>query len=83
MSDPLVIFDKVQKHFDKFVAVRELDFEIHEGDFLAIMGLSGYGKTTTLRMHAGLDTPPRGEIRLSGQAMNDVRPHEQDTLLVW
>lgn len=83
MSAPLVIFDKVQKHFDSFVAVKELDFEINEGEFLAIMGPSGCGKTTTLRMLAGLEAPTTGEIRLNGRVMNDVRPHERDTPLVW
>ena len=83
MSAPLVIFDKVQKHFGDFVAVKELDFEINEGEFLAIMGPSGCGKTTTLRMLAGLETPTAGEIRLNGKVMNDVRPHDRDTPLVW
>ena len=83
MSAPLVTFDKVQKHFGDFVAVKELDFEIREGEFLAIMGPSGCGKTTTLRMLAGLEAPSVGEIRLNGQVMNDVPPHARDTPLVW
>ena len=83
MSDPLVVFDNVQKHFGTFVAVKELDFEIREGEFLAIMGPSGCGKTTTLRMLAGLEAPSVGEIRLNGRVMNDVAPHERDTPLVW
>ena len=83
MTAPLVIFDKVQKHFGDFVAVKELDFEIREGEFLAIMGPSGCGKTTTLRMLAGLDASTSGEIRLGGKVMNDVAPHERDTPLVW
>lgn len=83
MNEPLVIFDKVQKHFGDFVAVKELDFEIREGEFLAIMGPSGCGKTTTLRMLAGLEAPTSGEIRLNGQVMNDVPPHARDTPLVW
>ncbi|MEP0563031.1 MAG: ABC transporter ATP-binding protein [Paracoccaceae bacterium] len=83
MNQPLVVFDKVQKHFGDFVAVKELDFEIREGEFLAIMGPSGCGKTTTLRMLAGLETPSVGDIRLNGQVMNDVAPHERDTPLVW
>jgi len=83
MTKPLVVFDKVQKHFGNFVAVKELDFEIREGEFLAIMGPSGCGKTTTLRMLAGLEAPSIGEIRLNGQVMNDVAPHERDTPLVW
>ena len=83
MTAPLVVFDKVQKRFGDFVAVKELDFEINEGEFLAIMGPSGCGKTTTLRMLAGLEAPSTGEIRLNGKVMNDVRPHERDTPLVW
>lgn len=83
MSSPLVVFDKVEKHFGTFVAVKQLDFEIREGEFLAIMGPSGCGKTTTLRMLAGLEAPSIGEIRLNGRVMNDVAPHERDTPLVW
>jgi spermidine/putrescine transport system ATP-binding protein len=83
MSKPLVVFDKVQKNFGDFVVVKELDFEIREGEFLAIMGPSGCGKTTTLRMLAGLEAPSVGEIRLNDRVMNDVAPHERDTPLVW
>lgn len=83
MSKPLVVFDNVQKHFGSFVAVNNLDFEIHEGEFLAIMGPSGCGKTTTLRMLAGLEAPSVGEIRLNDRVMNDVAPHDRDTPLVW
>lgn len=83
MSKPLVVFDKIQKHFGTFVAVKELDFEIREGEFLAIMGPSGCGKTTTLRMLAGLEAPTQGDIRLNDRVMNDVAPHERDTPLVW
>ncbi|MGB0505286.1 MAG: ABC transporter ATP-binding protein [Pikeienuella sp.] len=83
MTSPLVVFDNVQKRFDDFVAVKEMNFEIYEGEFLAIMGPSGCGKTTTLRMLAGLEAPSTGEIRLNGKVMNDVSPHERDTPLVW
>ncbi|WGI23282.1 ABC transporter ATP-binding protein [Amylibacter sp. IMCC11727] len=83
MSEPLVVIDKVQKHFGTFVAVKEINLDIYEGEFLAIMGPSGCGKTTTLRMLAGLEAPSIGEIRMNGQVMNDVEPHKRDTPLVW
>lgn len=83
MSDDLVVFENVQKSFDDFVAVKEMNLTIGKGEFVAIMGPSGCGKTTTLRMLAGLDTPSAGEIRLDGQVMNDVKPHERDTPMVW
>ncbi len=83
MSDDLVVFENVQKFFDDFVAVKAMNFTIGKGEFVAIMGPSGCGKTTTLRMLAGLEAPTSGEIRLDGQVMNDVKPHERDTPMVW
>ena len=83
MTDPLVTFRNVEKRFDDFVAVRNMNLDIHAGEFLAIMGASGCGKTTTLRMLAGLERPTAGEIRIGGRVMNDVKPHERDTPLVW
>ena len=83
MSEPLVVFDNVVKRFGDFVAVRRLNLAISRGEFIAIMGPSGCGKTTTLRMLAGLEAPSEGEIRLAGRVMNDVKPHERDTPMVW
>ncbi len=83
MTQALVEFDTVVKRFGSFTAVKELNLEIHKGEFVAIMGPSGCGKTTTLRMLAGLDQPTDGEIRFSGRRMNDVGPSERDTPLVW
>jgi spermidine/putrescine transport system ATP-binding protein len=83
MNSPLVSLKGVEKHFDKFVAVKNIDLTINEGEFIAIMGTSGCGKTTTLRMLAGLEQPTKGEIRIGGKLMNNVRPHERDTPMVW
>ncbi len=83
MSEPLVTFRNVEKRFGEFVAVRDMTLDIEAGEFLAIMGSSGCGKTTTLRMLAGLERPTSGEIRIDGRLMNDVKPHERDTPLVW
>ena len=83
MIQPLVTFRNVEKRFGEFTAVRDMTLDIYEGEFLAIMGSSGCGKTTTLRMLAGLESPASGEIRIGGRLMNDVKPHERDTPLVW
>ncbi len=80
---PLVTMEGVDKHFGKFVAVKGLNLTIDKGEFVAIMGTSGCGKTTTLRMLAGLEQPTAGTIRIAGKLMNDVRPHERDTPMVW
>lgn len=81
--DTLVSFDGVVKRFGSFVAVQKLDFEIRKGEFLAIMGSSGCGKTTTLRMLAGLEAPTEGVIKLSGKPINDLPTWSRDTPMVW
>lgn len=83
MSTSLVEFDNVAKRFGDFTAVERTSFEIGKGEFLAIMGSSGCGKTTTLRMLAGLDAPSEGEIRLSGSRINDLATWHRDTPMVW
>ena len=81
--DTLVSFEGVEKRFGTFVAVQKMDFEIGKGEFLAIMGSSGCGKTTTLRMLAGLEAPSQGVIRLSGKPINHLPTWSRDTPMVW
>ncbi|MBN9237999.1 ABC transporter ATP-binding protein [Mesorhizobium hungaricum] len=79
----LVVFDGVAKRFGAFVAVEKMNLDIRKGEFLAIMGSSGCGKTTTLRMLAGLEAPSEGEIRLAGKRINDLPTWQRDTPMVW
>lgn len=82
-DNALVVFDGVAKRFGNFVAVEKMDLEIRKGEFLAIMGSSGCGKTTMLRMLAGLEAPSEGEIRLAGKRINDLPTWRRDTPMVW
>src|SRR3546814_11424384 len=79
----LVVFDGVAKHFGDFIAVEPMNLDIREGEFLAIMGSSGCGKTTMLRMLAGLEVPSEGEIRLGGKRINELSTWQRDTPMVW
>jgi spermidine/putrescine transport system ATP-binding protein len=81
--DTLVSLEGVVKRFGTFEAVHKMDFEIREGEFLAIMGSSGCGKTTTLRMLAGLEAPTEGVIRLAGTPINHLPTWQRDTPMVW
>lgn len=83
MSHPQIVFENVVKRFGDSVAVEKLNFSVEQGEFLAIMGSSGCGKTTTLRMLAGLEVPTEGEIRLNGERINELKPSERETPLVW
>ncbi len=82
-EQPLVVFNGVVKRFGNFVAVERLDLEIRRCEFLAIMGSSGCGKTTTLRMLAGLEAPSEGEILLKGKRIDRLAPWQRETPMVW
>ncbi len=64
----------LQKEFDagQVQALRGVDFEIAEGEFVAITGPSGCGKTTLLQMLGGLDRPSVGTLRYRGQSIADL-----------
>src|SRR3546814_14487720 len=79
----LVVFDGVAKHFGDFIAVEPMNLDIREGEFLAIMRSSGCGKTTMLRMLAGLEVPSEGEIRLGGKRINELSTWQRATPLLW
>jgi len=65
------------KGFDGQLAVDELSLEIAAGEFFALLGASGCGKTTTLRMVAGFERPDSGEILLDGTDLVSVPPHQR------
>ncbi len=60
---PKIVLTHVTKQWGKFIGVNDMNLEIDDGSFVTLLGSSGCGKTTTLRMIAGLETPTRGEIR--------------------
>src|ERR671931_196622 len=65
------------------LAVRDLNLEVAEGEFVVLVGPSGGGKTTALRMVAGLEEITDGEIRIGGRAVNDLAPRERDVAMVF
>ena len=65
------------KMFGSAVAVKDVSFDVREGELLGLLGPSGSGKTTVLRMIAGLETPSSGDIFIDGKRVNDVTVQER------
>ena len=69
---PKITLEHVEKRFDKFVAVKDLNMVIDDRDFITLLGPSGCGKTTTLRMIAGLESPTEGKITIGDKVVFDA-----------
>jgi spermidine/putrescine transport system ATP-binding protein len=68
----------ISKTYDNgFTAVRPLDLTVPQGSFFALLGASGCGKTTTLRMIAGLEEPTTGTVLLGDQDVTDLPPYKR------
>ncbi len=67
----------ISKHFGDFVAVDSVNLRIKRGELFAILGGSGCGKTTLLRMLAGFEVPTTGRIFLDGNDITDQPPYER------
>ena len=67
----------VTKSFGAFTAVNDLSLTVPQGSFFALLGASGCGKTTTLRMIAGLEEPTTGRILLGDQDVTRLRPYKR------
>ena len=67
----------LSKKFGDFVAVDAVDLQIEKGELFSILGGSGCGKTTLLRMLAGFETPSSGHIFLDGTDITEVPPYQR------
>jgi putrescine transport system ATP-binding protein len=76
-ATPQVVIEGVGKTYGAFSAVDSLSLKIFKGEMFALVGSSGCGKTTLLRMLAGFTQPSSGRILIDGVEMNGVPPHER------
>lgn len=68
----------VSKQFGGVAAVNNVSFSVNEGELMALLGPSGGGKTTVLRMIAGLEMPTGGDVFIRGKRVNDVSVQERN-----
>src|SRR5918992_3828789 len=80
---PSVSFERVSKRFADVAVVEEFDLEVADGELLVLVGGSGSGKSTILRMLAGLESVTTGSIRIGDRDVTALPPRERDVAMVF
>jgi multiple sugar transport system ATP-binding protein len=75
--------DVTKRYPDGYEAVKNMDLDIHDGEFMILVGPSGCGKSTALRMIAGLEDISDGELTIGGERVNDKAPKDRDIAMVF
>jgi multiple sugar transport system ATP-binding protein len=79
-----IVFDGVTKRYpDGYEAVKSMDLEVKDGEFMILVGPSGCGKSTALNMIAGLEDITDGELRIGGEVVNQKPPRDRDIAMVF
>src|SRR4029078_191890 len=78
-----VTLDHVTKRFGEVTAVNDLSIQVQDKEFLVLVGLSGCGKSTGLRLIAGLEEITAGDIYIGDRRVNDVAPKDRDIAMVF
>ena len=76
-AKPFIRIENVTKKFNDFVAVNNVSLDIYKGELFSLLGGSGCGKTTLLRMLSGFESPTEGRVWIDGQDMTSVPPYER------
>jgi multiple sugar transport system ATP-binding protein len=75
--------EALSKSFGQTKALQELSFDVHDGEFMVLLGPTAAGKTTTLRCVAGLEKLDAGKLSLDGEVLNSLSPAERDFAFVF
>ena len=78
-----VVLKDINKFYDSVHAVKDVNLQIRDKEFVVFVGPSGCGKTTTLRMIAGLEAISSGTVSIDGQVVNDLAPMDRDIAMVF
>ena len=78
-----VKFENVEKSFGAVRVLNDFDLEVEPGEFVVLLGASGSGKTTALRVLSGLETPSAGRVYIEQQDVTDVLPKYRNISMVF
>ncbi len=82
-AEPYIRIENVTKKFGEFVAVNNVSLNIYRGELFSLLGGSGCGKTTLLRMLAGFESPTSGKIYIDGVDMAGIPPYDRPTNMMF
>ncbi len=83
MADSMIKLDRLNKRLGGQQVLRDLSLDIERGEFLVIFGPSGGGKTTLLRLIAGVMPPDSGDVYLNGQLVTELEPEFRDVAMAF
>src|SRR6187402_2591576 len=78
-----VVLKGINKFYDSVHAVKDVNLQIRDKEFVVFVGPSGCGKTTTLRMIAGLEAISSGDVSIDGNVVNELAPMDRDIAMVF
>lgn len=83
MGESILQLQQIRKSFADTEVLKGIDLEAGQGEFITLLGASGCGKTTTLRIIAGLELPDSGQVILEGHNITDWEPNKRDVNTVF
>ena len=78
-----VTLSGITKTFGTDIALDDLSMTVPDASFVVLLGPTGAGKTTTLRVVSGLETPEGGDVSIGGQSMAGLTPAQRDVAMVF
>ena len=83
MSDVILQLENITKRFGETEVLDGISLTVHRGEFITFLGSSGCGKTTTIRIIAGLEMPDSGVVRLQGEDVTALEPNQRNVNTVF
>jgi len=80
---PEIYLENITKRYGKRVVVKNLTLKVNDKEFFSLLGPPGSGKSTILRIIAGLETPDEGNVYIDGRLVNNVSPLERDVAMMF